>query len=62
VYTCIPPFMGRFRLIGGSRRLVLMVEDLDGEGRGLARIALMLVGANGRLGGLWGFIWYRWRN
>lgn len=44
--------MAGFRLIGGSLRLVLGVEDLAGEGRGLARIALMLVGASGRLAGL----------
>lgn len=44
--------MGGFRLIGGSLRLVFGVDDLAGEGRGLARMALMLVGASGRLFGL----------
>jgi hypothetical protein len=44
--------MGRFRLIGGSWRLALMVEHLVGEDKGLARMALILVGARGLLTGL----------
>lgn len=54
------PLVGRLRLIGGRRRLVLAfvlgVEDLAGEINGDASMAFMLVGARGRLGGLVGFI------